>query len=1015
MTPIIGFDVEWCTDPEDPARNIILSYQYAVRAGGAEWSGIIYTRPAVKFMRPDTSEPDLLAAPERASLGGVMAQAIARGIKAGHLRKWPEKVIAAAHWTRADLSAMTDFNSFKRIFSGVHKTYVSLNGQAYSAVCKDNKRRREFKIILVDTMLLSPGNERSLKALAPLYGEEKLDPGVAPDGARYIEHMDRLLVDNPELFKAYAIKDAEICAKHVEAMLEFVTEDLGLELKTPPVTIGSIGVHYAMKLWDESGISLDEMNGVVSRVKGGKYNVNAKRYITKEIVTHHTKYTLNEELVKSCYLGGRNECFAYGPTANMQDPRGAVYTPIDDIPVTFREFDLKAAYATAMASLQIPDYEAARLTTDPADFKPDEMGFACLRFQFPPTTRFPCLPVVSTNEHGLIYPLSGEAYVTAPEIALARHMGAEITILQGVIVPWVVNSLRPYEMVIKEFARRRAEHADGTVQNALYKLLGNSLYGKIGQGLKDKTVFDTTEEHLKLIPPSKVTNPFLVAHVTGLVRALVSEFIASIPDRWTVLYLATDGFITNCPLGEISTTGPIAQHLSCVRERIDGPALLEQKAEVDQVIVWRTRGVATLEGKGKPKLAKGGMRAPEGVTDWNAWFAETMLIREHGQTYLSSEPLSFPVAHRTNNDFIHRPVEKRMNFEFDFKRRPVDPTEISTHGHRHLSFATIPWQTVDEFNTTREQFERWHQQGGCLKTMADFRRWEEFQAGAIAAKAGIHRRVKSGLCGQALRIVLHAYSTCKWGLPGGQYKAAAAALSKAGYPTKEQDFKNARRTLGPPKQHVIPAAAAGIRELVITLVEIWPTFEWQKLVRHPWEGYLEPAISPAGFSPNAACGTPLRGAETLEGFKFAYRVIQRNETSRLKATGEMARTPEEVAENDALCEWLFGRRWVKPNIKEIIMPAEFSICPGGRSDGQPPHLLPDAEQLTNSERAPKPLSFAAMLREDDGDGVLLEGSRRGANVIDLAAARAAVAGEWVVAIGADGMRRSWRAPLGKAA
>jgi hypothetical protein len=55
---------------------------------------------------------------------------------------------------------------------------------------------------------------------------------------------------------------------------------------------------------------------------------------------------------------------------------------------------------------------------------------------FPPEiTRYPCLPVIASDERDLIYPLSGEAYVTAPEIALASQMGAEIRILDGWLFP----------------------------------------------------------------------------------------------------------------------------------------------------------------------------------------------------------------------------------------------------------------------------------------------------------------------------------------------------------------------------------------------------------------------------------------------------------------------------------------------------------------------------------------------------------------------------------------------------
>lgn len=184
---IIGFDVEWFTDPAAPEHNIILSYQYAGRTDSAEWSGIVYTRAAQKLKYPYRPGEDLKKVPIRYSFQALIGHAIAAGVKLKKLRKWPKQVIATAHWTRADLAAMTDFPKFKHTFAGVHKTYVSLNGKGYKASFTNNGHTHEFNISLVDTMLLAPGGDRTLKALAPLYDEQKLDPGVAPDGARYIE------------------------------------------------------------------------------------------------------------------------------------------------------------------------------------------------------------------------------------------------------------------------------------------------------------------------------------------------------------------------------------------------------------------------------------------------------------------------------------------------------------------------------------------------------------------------------------------------------------------------------------------------------------------------------------------------------------------------------------------------------------------------------------------------------------------------------------------------------------
>jgi hypothetical protein len=46
------------------------------------------------------------------------------------------------------------------------------------------------------------------------------------------------------------------------------------------------------------------------------------------------------------------------------------------------------------------------------------------------------------------------------------------------------------------------------------------------------------------------------------------------------------------------------------------------------------------------------------------------------------------------------------------------------------------------------------------------------------------------------------------------YKVAADALTEPGYPTKEQDFKNALRHKEPPPEHTIPPEADGIAEFV---------------------------------------------------------------------------------------------------------------------------------------------------------------------------------------------------------
>src|SRR5712671_2780314 len=112
--------------------------------------------------------------------------------------------------------------------------------------------------------------------------------------------------------------------------------------------------------------------------------------------------------------------------------------------------------------------------------------------------------------------MTGVAYVTAPEIAAARHLGAEIQILHGVIVPWAEGGVRPFEIVIRDLLERRNRHPKGSLQNEMFKQLGNSLYGKTCPGIAGNTAFNTREEVHEEIGPSKITNAYIASYVTGL-------------------------------------------------------------------------------------------------------------------------------------------------------------------------------------------------------------------------------------------------------------------------------------------------------------------------------------------------------------------------------------------------------------------------------------------------------------------------------------------------------------------
>jgi hypothetical protein len=156
---------------------------------------------------------------------------------------------------------------------------------------------------------------------------------------------------------------------------------------------------------------------------------------------------------------------------------------------------------------------------------------------------------------------SSRANATAPEIALALSLGAEIEILNGVVIPWLPESPCIFQKAIRDLRRRREEHKPKTILNEMFKQLGNGIYGKLGQGIKGTTAYNTGTDTHEEIGKSKITNPDLAAHVTGLIRALLGELIASAGTAWAVISATTDSIVTNCQFSEVNLTGPVASYM----------------------------------------------------------------------------------------------------------------------------------------------------------------------------------------------------------------------------------------------------------------------------------------------------------------------------------------------------------------------------------------------------------------------------------------------------------------------
>lgn len=312
--------------------------------------------------------------------------------------------------------------------------------------------------------------------------------------------------------------------------------------KTLPVSSGALGVQLCRRTIKESGLDCNEVFGMQEKPHK-EWNAERHRWNTNTKLEPYPSLKNRQHHVVACFHGGRNETFYAGPT-----PIGWVH-----------DFDLVAAYTSAMVLYRPIDYAASFETKDVSHFLGGVMGFASVKFEFPKSVRYPCLPVRS-EERGLLFPLCGESYATAPEIELALSQGATVEVIYGVIFPWKdLNGTRVFLRFVREIRRLRAKYPKKSLFEQTAKLLGNSVYGKMAQGLKDKNAFDTRSMASQPVPPSSVTNAPMAAMATGFVRAVVGEMLHRLPPHRTAYSVTTDGILTDASPDEIDLGGPLCQ------------------------------------------------------------------------------------------------------------------------------------------------------------------------------------------------------------------------------------------------------------------------------------------------------------------------------------------------------------------------------------------------------------------------------------------------------------------------
>jgi len=791
----IGYDCEW---EEINGKLVAQSYQFYVVGPGGEFSALF---------SPTSDKLD-----GRLAFNDMLPILIDQAKRFGCIVEPPKKTVVIGYFLRADLAMLSDLVEFKQELDNVGGSIATtgepvrfdvyykrwdlehrLNG--HSLMWNDGHDLYNLSVSFVDVMKHDPEG-KGLFALGELVGIPKV---TLPDGYR-IDKISDLKRDRWADFATYGITDAKIAAYYYLDGLGFAKSLLNKEgdYDLMPATAGSLAVQYCRTTFKGDELDFEDLFGVEEDVEQdwSSHRTYPKR--TKKLLLNGHR-AFHENFVIRCFLGGRNETFYAGPS----------------LPAMWHDFDVKAAYPTAMVGIREIDYSKSKAVDSIEELIGDKMGFAWVKFKFPPGTRFPSLPV-RTKDRGLIYPMEGESYCTSPEIEVAiSDQGAYVELIRAVVYPWKgENPKRFFKLFVQKIRELRASHkkSGDKLREKYAKLIGNSLYGKTGQGLNEKTVFNPREMGSQKVPPSMLTNAPVAAHVTGILRATISEILHRLPANRTAISVTTDGILTDALPHEIDLSGPLCQrYRELISITTDGASteMLEEKHQMRQVLSIRTRGVATLL-KGVPQcrvptsfLAKSSISPPPDCFDPNSYVVDLYFDRKPGQMTMTRPFVSPRDQWIKEMDVFRLERRQRLNMEYDMKRRPVNPRMVHTGCGSHVAFDTVPWQTAEEAVKARSFFDEWREHR-CLKTLSDYEDWEDF----YLTKSQLDRIRKlfnsarlpvqvtdEGSLGILKRMFLRAYVQGAWGLQRtlNSYVELRDAMDFAGCSVSAHDAKNGNK------------------------------------------------------------------------------------------------------------------------------------------------------------------------------------------------------------------------------
>jgi len=640
-----------------------------------------------------------------------------------------KNVVFVAHFGVVDFLKLEDYEEFIKYCKINQKTiFGSFKYEFYD----ESRNKKVFKIKIKDSMLLAGGG--SLKNVGKVIGIEKIDIG------KNIERMKEFFNENFDKFVEYAMNDAVIAVKFFKYLGNVLEKVFNMDKKEVLSinTASGIGEAFFTKLLEEKNIDNDKFVGR-TEIRRVYWSDKFKKLIK------FSKVDFDEELKhwEKGYYGGRNETFIQGMYKKA-----------------FFDYDVKNAYPLAMLSIQDVDWrERIYLRNDNIhNLEFNDLGFVYLDFEFNEDVKFPMFPI--KTDYGLVFVRKGRTIVTITEFltALKNNMLKDYYIRDGIKFKRKEGLTIPnfIKMVIEE----RKKYKKGSLENTLWKLVGNSFYGKTAQGLTNKKSLDLRktiekgEKEYKKVGKSKITNHFIAGYITGVVRSIVSEYMHYFSKNdILVVNVTTDGFMLDTKLEqeELKGIGYITKKFSSVRKSfLDDDEILELKhfsSEEARNVVIKTRGywLEPISEKDVVLIARAGIQTKnvEKLYDDDfekrkavyKFLTKSWLSADYNAEYLQKNLKNIgDVLVGDVEDIIEFEREVSMNFDYDLKRKPTNfyDEKIEFGGETYVKLKiedSEAWSNVEEFLTYKrayEKFDKAKTNVNKIQTKEDMERFFEY-------------------------------------------------------------------------------------------------------------------------------------------------------------------------------------------------------------------------------------------------------------------------------------------------